>query len=399
MSIERLKASQISMLDASNLTYQVENIRVHDSGKTESEELLAEVNFRKEIPSNLEYIDDFYDPSTGTSGTAFKDKNTGKVVVSYTGTNPDGDFIKDGLTDIYSIGRGFGYHYDNAYTFYEKMAEKYGAENLILTGHSLGGNVAQRVALKYNARMTIVYNPAPLYVKLTSLKDDERVVKNIQDIEKEMESFTGRVLRINTEGDLLQLSSLAGGVYLGEKITLENSGGHGLDAIVNDPAQVAELERILAIEFGLSRVTDKKRQFISSSREGISGVTKSQWIYLDALQAQLLSGEIVKANNVAIESFKRSQTKGSQKANEIYKELSMVPANFKLSAEEVKAVYYEQGVHYDSIVGDIEEFSNKKIQTALEIAESFDTLRRLIDDGIAELVEKDQELSSLFVEG
>lgn len=399
MSIERLKASQISTLDASNLTYQVENIRVHDSGKTESEELLAEVNFRKEIPSNLEYIDDFYDPSTGTSGTAFKDKNTGKVVVSYTGTNPDGDFIKDGLTDIYSIGRGFGYHYDNAYTFYEKMAEKYGAENLILTGHSLGGNVAQRVALKYNARMTIVYNPAPLYVKLTSLKDDERVVKNIQDIEKEMESFTGRVLRINTEGDLLQLSSLAGGVYLGEKITLENSGGHGLDAIVNDPAQVAELERILAIEFGLSRVTDKKRQFISSSREGISGVTKNQWIYLDALQAQLLSGEIVKANNVAIESFKRSQTKGSQKANEIYKELSMVPANFKLSAEEVKAVYYEQGVHYDSIVGDIEEFSNKKIQTALEIAESFDTLRRLIDDGIAELVEKDQELSSLFVEG
>lgn len=399
MSIERLKASQISTLDASNLTYQVENIRVHESGKTDSKKLLAEVNFRKEIPSNLEYIDDFYDPSTGTSGTAFKDKNTGKVVVSYTGTNPDGDFIKDGLTDIYSIGRGFGYHYDNAYTFYEKMAEKYGAENLILTGHSLGGNVAQRVALKYNARMTIVYNPAPLYVKLTSLKDDERVVKNIQDIEKEMESFTGRVLRINTEGDFLQLSSLAGGVYLGEKITLENSGGHGLDAIVNDTAQVAELERILAIEFGLSRVTDKKRQFISSSREGISGVTKSQWIYLDALQAQLLSGEIVKANNVAIESFKRSQTKGSQKANEIYKELSMVPANFKLSAEEVKAVYYEQGVHYDSIVGDIEEFSNKKIQTALEIAESFDTLRRLIDDGIAELVEKDQELSSLFVEG
>ena len=399
MSLERLKASQISTLDASNLTYQVENVRVHESEETEPKNLLAKVDSRKEIPSNLEYIDDFYDPSTGTSGTAFKDKNTGKVVVSYTGTNPDGDFIKDGLTDIYSIGRGFGYHYDNAYTFYEKMAEKYGAENLILTGHSLGGNVAQRVALKYNARMTIVYNPAPLYVKLTSLKDDERVVKNIQDIEKEMESFTGRVLRINTEGDFLQLSSLAGGVYLGKKITLENSGGHGLDAIVNDPAQVAELERILAIEFGMSRVTDKKRQFISSSREGISGVTKSQWIYLDALQAQLLSGEIVKANNVAIESFKRSQTKGSQKANEIYKELSMVPANFKLSAEEVKAVYYEQGVHYDSIVGDIEEFSNKKIQTALEIAESFDTLRRLIDDGIAELVEKDQELSNLFVEG
>lgn len=399
MSIERLKASRIPTLDASNLTYQVENVRVHNSEETEPKKLLAKVDSRKEIPSNLEYIDDFYDPSTGTSGTAFKDKTTGKVVVSYTGTNPDGDFIKDGLTDIYSIGHGFGYHYDNAYTFYEKMAEKYGADNLILTGHSLGGNVAQRVALKYNARMTIVYNPAPLYVTSFALKDDKRVVENIQNIENDIKGFTGRVLRINTKFDFLQLSELVDGVYLGEKITLENSGDHGLDGIVNDPAQVAELERILAIEFGMSRVTDKKRQFIRSSLDGISGITKSQWIYLDALQAQLLSEEIVKANNVAIESFKQSQTKGSHKANEIYKELSMVPANFKLSAEEVKAVYYEQGVHYDSIVGDVEEFSNKKIQTALEIAESFDTLRKLIDDGIAELVEKDQELSNLFVEG
>ena len=399
MSIERLKASRIPTLDASNLTYQVENVRVHESEETEPKNLLAKVDSRKEIPSNLEYIDDFYDPSTGTSGTAFKDKTTGKVVVSYTGTNPDGEIIKDGLTDIYSIGRGIGYHYENAYTFYEKMAEKYGAENLILTGHSLGGNIAQRVALKYNARMTIVYNPAPLYVKLTSLKGNERVVKNIQDIEKEMESFTGRVLRINTEGDILQHSSIAGGVYLGEKITLVNSGGHGLDEIVNDPAQVAELERILAIEFGMSSIIDKKLQFIHSSREGISGVTKSQWIYLDALQAQVLSEGLVKANNAAIESFKQTQAKGIQEANELYKELSKVPANSKLSAEEIMAVYYEEGVHYDSIVGDVEEYSNKKLQTAVEIAENFDTLRKVINEGIAELVEKDQELSALFVKG
>lgn len=399
MSIAVQKPSYIPTLDASNLTYQVERVRVKEPGAIETKRLLNEVKLKKEIPSNLEYIDDFYDPSTGTSGTAFKDKNTGKVVVSYTGTNPDGDFITDGLTDIYSIGHGFGYHYDNAYSFYEKMAEKYGAENLILTGHSLGGNVAQRVALKYNARMTIVYNPAPLYVTLFALKDDKRVVENIQDIEKEMESFTGRVLRINTEGDFLQHSALVGGVYIGEKFTLVNSGDHGLDAIVNDPAQVAELERILAIEFGMSSITDKKLQFIRSSREGISGVTKSEWIYLDALQAQVLSEGLVKANNAAIESFKQSQVKGIQEANELYKELSKVPANSKLSTEEIMAVYYEEGVHYDSIVGDVEEYSNKKLQTAVEIAENFDTLRKLINDGIAELVEKDQELSALFVKG
>lgn len=391
--------SMISTLDASNLSYELESVRIKSPDLTEVSKVLAVAQQEKKIPSNLEYIDDFYDPSTGTSGTAFKDKTTGKVVVSYTGTNPDGEFIKDGLTDIYSIGRGFGYHYDNAYTFYEKMAEKYGAENLILTGHSLGGNVAQRVALKYNARMTIVYNPAPLYVRVTAMYENPYVVENIQNIENDIKGFTGRVLRINTEWDFLQLSELAGGVYLGEKITLVNSGGHGLDEIVNDPAQVAELERILAIEFGMSSIIDKKLQFIRSSREGISGVTKSQWIYLDALQAQLLSEGIAQANNAAIESFKQSQAKGIQEANELYKELSKVPAYFKLSAEEVKAVYYEQGVHYDSIVGNVEEYSNKKLQTAVEIAENFDTLRKVINDGIAELVEKDQELSTLFVKG
>ena len=399
MTVVKTTGSMISTLDASNLSYELERVRVKSPDLTEVSKVLAVAQQEKKIPSNLEYIDDFYDASTGTSGTAFKDKNTGKVVVSYTGTNPSGDFGMDISTDVYSIGFGIGYHYDNAYTFYEKMAEKYGAENLILTGHSLGGNIAQRVALKYNARMTIVYNPAPLYVKLTSLKGNERVVKNIQDIEKEMESFTGRVLRINTEGDILQHSSIAGGVYLGEKITLVNSGGHGLDEIVNDPAQVAELERILAIEFGMSSITDKKLQFIRSSREGISGVTKSQWIYLDALQAQVLSEGLVKANNAAIESFKQTQAKGIQEANELYKELSKVPANSKLSTEEIMAVYYEEGVHYDSIVGDVEEYSNKKLQTAVEIAENFDTLRKVINEGIAELVEKDQELSALFVKG
>ena len=381
MSMAVQKASYIPTLDASNLTYQVERVRVNEPGTIETKRLLNGVKLKKEIPSNLEYIDDFYDPSTGTSGTAFKDKNTGKVVVSYTGTNPDGDFIKDGLTDIYSIGHGFGYHYDNAYTFYEKMAEKYGAENLILTGHSLGGNVAQRVALKYNARMTIVYNPAPLYVRATAMYENPYVVENIQNIENDIKGFTGRVLRINTEWDFLQLSELADGVYFGEKITLVNSGGHGLDEIVNDPAQVAELERILAIEFGMSSIIDKKLQFIRSSREGISGVTKSQWIYLDALQAQLLSEGIAQANNAAIESFKQSQAKGIQEANELYKELSKVPANSKLSAEEIMAVYYEEGVHYDSIVGNVEEYSNKKLQTAVEIAENFDTLRKVINEG------------------
>ena len=353
------------------------------------------------IPNNLEYIDDFYDEVTGTSGTAFKDKDTGKVIIAYSGTNMEADGIKDPLVDLFGIGLNLGIHYAPPYAFYEKMAAKYGPENLILTGHSLGGNIAQRVALRFNAPMTIVYNPAPLYAAgLSPLMLGILSLINIASITIDQVKFSGKVLRVNTQYDPLQaVAHVVGGIYIGREITLANSGGHSIDDIVESEEQTAELKRILAIEFGMSNITDKKLQFIRSSREGISGVTKSQWIYLDALQAQVLSEGIVNANNAAIESFKQTQAKGIQEANELYKELSKVPANSKLSAEEIMAVYYEEGVHYDSIVGDVEEYSNKKLQTAVEIAENFATLGKVINDGIAELVEKDQELSALFVKG
>ena len=400
MAIVETTGSMVSTLDAANLAYEFEKVRTNMPEVKDRDDLIREAQGDKVIPNNLEYIDDFYDEVTGTSGTAFKDKDTGKVIIAYSGTNVEADGFKDPLVDVFGIALGFGIHYAPPYAFYEKMAAKYGPENLILTGHSLGGNIAQRVALRFNAPMTIVYNPAPLYVStLTSLKLGIISLVNISSIIIDQINFSGKVLRVNTQYDPLQASVYLGGIYIGREITLTKSGGHSLDAIVESEEQIAELKRILAVEFGMSSITDKKLQFIHSSREGISGVTKSQWIYLDALQAQVLSEGIVNANNAAIESFKQSKAKGIQEANELYKELSKVPANFILSAEEIKAVYYEQGVHYDSIVGDVEEFSNKKLQTALEIAETFDTLRKLINDGIAELVEKDQELSTLFVKG
>lgn len=401
MAIVETTGSMVSTLDAANLAYEFEKVRTNMPEVKDRDDLIHEAQSDKVIPNNLEYIDDFYDEVTGTSGTAFKDKDTGKVIIAYSGTNMEADGIKDPLVDIFGIGLNLGIHYAPPYAFYEKMAAKYGPENLILTGHSLGGNIAQRVALRFNAPMTIVYNPAPLYAaSLSPLMLGIISLLNIASITIDQVKFSGKVLRVNTQYDPLQaVAHVVGGIYIGREITLTNSGGHSLDAIVESEEQTAELKRILAIEFGMSSITDKKLQFIRASREGISGVTKSQWIYLDALQAQVLSEGLVKANNAAIESFKQTQAKGIQEANELYKKLSKVPANFKLSAEEIMAVYYEEGVHYDSIVGDVEEYSNKKLQTAVEIAENFDTLRKVINEGIAELVEKDQELSALFVKG
>jgi len=38
-------------------------------------------------PNRLEYLRDFYDKDTGSSGTAFKDKDTGEVILACTVRN------------------------------------------------------------------------------------------------------------------------------------------------------------------------------------------------------------------------------------------------------------------------------------------------------------------------
>ena len=166
MSTATETGSLIPSLDASNLSYQFERVRINRPDVNKIGDLLDDVDDKKAIPANLTYVSDFYDPNTGTSGTAFKDKGTGKVVIAFTGTNPNGEGLKgkmefghDIATDIFGIGAGLGEYYGPAYKFYETISKKYGATNVVLTGHSLGGNIAQRVALKYNAKETVVCYP------------------------------------------------------------------------------------------------------------------------------------------------------------------------------------------------------------------------------------------------
>ncbi|EHI74432.1 lipase [Streptococcus criceti] len=232
MSEKQINSAQDTAY-ASRLTYDVETYAVKNNidlstkeGQTKIRRYLRE-NEDSHSPSNLEYVDSFYDKSTGTSGTAFKDTNTGEIIVAYTGTNLKGDMAFDVKTDVADILVGTGGHYEAAYQFYDKMAKKYGSDNITLTGHSLGGNVAQRVALKKNAQSTVVYNAAPLYIPLVTqaLKSNPALTllvtlsttDNINDIKHDQKTFTGKVIRIRTEGDPLNAAAnRAGAVYLGE---------------------------------------------------------------------------------------------------------------------------------------------------------------------------------------
>ena len=267
-------------LYASNITYEFEKARIR--GKRE-DEVLKDVksNMKNNYPEKLEYLRDFHDKDTGSSGTAFKDKDTGEVILAYTGTNPDNDKWNDAVkTDIGRIALGLGDgHVDPARKFYEEIRAEYG-DDIILTGHSLGGNLAQWIALYYNVQKTIIYNSAPLYIPpeqlvagsmdpglekvlnqvglslkdavaiplgyikdgakwLFGIKTGEDKIKNLKEI------FTGRVIRIQSEADVLNnVSDYLKGEYLGVEHILKNSGWHLLGNILNSEELKEELEKI-----------------------------------------------------------------------------------------------------------------------------------------------------------
>lgn len=275
-------------LDASDLSYEFEKARI--KGATDRTVSKDYIDTEKKImPENFQYLSSFRDPDTGTSGVAFKDKSSGKTIIAFTGTNPDSDLVNDAIkTDGLSIAFGTGHHYDSAYQFYEDVLKKNGLnpEDVILTGHSLGGNVAQRVALKYNAPETIVYNAAPLYIPAgLSIFS----AKNIAAIESDKASFTGNITRITTKQDPLNnISDLVSGVYVGKEYVIPDSGGHMMEdlrAVAGDIKYTIAMDNIKRnMDQGLKRVQSKKDRFKVNDIGTASpnGLSNTELIALDS---------------------------------------------------------------------------------------------------------------------
>lgn len=281
-----------STAHASNLAYGFETARVDEYG---DDKVVVEAQRLREynIPSNMEYLEDMYDPKTGTSGTAFRNKDTGEVILAYTGTNLSfrSEVFKDIGTDFYEVLTAGGDHYKPAYEFYERVRAKYG-NNIILTGHSLGGNIAQRVALEYNVPKTVVYNSAPLYlneIPKESVSYDKEALKaegrrrikegyeeqeKIKELEKK---YTGETIRIRSESDVV---SAAGGKNLGIEYTIKNGGGHPMITLVDSEVGMTEIEKI-------TRHMYKNVVTLDVNKDGITDIRLNK---LDLSAKNLFSG-------------------------------------------------------------------------------------------------------------
>ena len=232
---------------ASFIVYHVEAM---DKIKVPKAMIREYINLQKKVgkfPEELNYITSFYDAKTGSSGTLFENTNERNYILSYTGTNFYFDRQKDMYADVVGICLGQAEHMTPCYRFYTRMKKKYG-DNIILTGHSLGGSIAQRVAIEYDVQQSIVFNAAPIYliggidIFMDKKKDGElyatRMKKYLRNVKKtaiKKATFTGDVKRVVSEYDIFTRIAelLSIGYYVGDEIIVKEAGMHGIKSFLD----------------------------------------------------------------------------------------------------------------------------------------------------------------------
>lgn len=232
---------------ASSIVYHIEAM---DKIKVPKRMIREYINLQKTVgsfPEELVYLSSFYDKKTGSSGALFENIDRGGYILAYTGTNFYFDREKDMYADVVGICLGQGEHLASCYRFYTRMRKKYG-ENIILTGHSLGGSIAQRVAIEYDVKESIVFNAAPVYliggidIFMDKEKDAElyakRMKKYLRNVKKtaiKKAVFTGDVKRVVSEYDIFTRISelLSVGYYVGDEIIVKEAGMHGIQSFID----------------------------------------------------------------------------------------------------------------------------------------------------------------------
>ena len=235
---------------SSYASFIVYHIEAMDKIKVPKRVIREYVNLQKTVnnfPTELNYICSFYDEKTGSSGTLFENTVEGNYILSYTGTNFYFDRQKDMYADVVGICLGQGEHLTPCYRFYTRMKKKYG-NDIILTGHSLGGSIAQRVAIEYDVKESVVFNAAPIYLigGIDIFMDKEvdgelyatrmkKYLRNMKKIAIKKATFTGSVKRIVSEYDIFTRIAelLSIGYYVGDEIIVKEAGMHGIKSFLD----------------------------------------------------------------------------------------------------------------------------------------------------------------------
>ena len=123
------------------------------------------------------------------------------------------------------------------------------------------------------------------------------------------------------------------------------------------------------------------------------GLSSSERIYLDALQARLASDELIRVVDEGLEQAQKSKTQLDTDLEALEKVLQTVPKGFILNLAEVEEAYAQAGATRQTVVTEVREKFGNRLATYQSLSNEFHTLNEQVNAGIELLKTKDQEIA------
>lgn len=384
-------------LASAGIAYEVEKARVHHVKSTDIRKQINQLQYDRQFPKNLDYIDSFYDEKSGLSGVAFKDTKTNKVTVGFAGTNLKADAIQDIWADAkiaidaYSADASY---FNEGHAFLNRLSEHYDIQDV--TGHSKGGRDAMVLGMAHQIPNITTYNAAPLSnmtgtILIDDFKTIPSAVLNMLKTKLSEYHYQGKMTHyITTNDPLNSIARYFKSIYPGETIQIET----GSDSLLEGH----DLENFSSGQGGLNyrlMMIDAQKDILTADG---GGLTSAQEIYLDANQALAIvasfSSDIQSKQQELEKTYQKWETHIKENWQKIQKKSHQIGKH--LSQGEEQSALSSVGCTKATMETDPLQKLNEKRSKIKAIKLECDQLISQYKETIQHQVESDQELSRMF---
>ncbi|MFO8423668.1 hypothetical protein R6M28_05445 [Staphylococcus aureus] len=425
---DNIKSNSEETSAISSISYEIENANNNDLNNASIQTQIEILKSQNSFPKNLSYLKSYTDPKTGTTTSAFLNKDTGKVTLGMTGTNVHKDAI---LKQTFGVPSYQGYidasetlkdigadvniglhsvtdkdpHYKNTQYFIKNIKKDYDID--IITGHSLGGRDAMILGMSNDIKHIVVYNPAPL-----AIKDVSGLYADQEELKKLIEKYDGHIVRFVSDEDELD-AGVRNHLYetAGEKIVLKNGEGHAMSGILMSRTQaiiLAELNKVKGYQdennkalksvrkqtrHRLHKVETLRANWIQTTGGSLSS---SQQQLLEALTALTIAEGLNQLVNEESQHLKKMYHAMAHKFGDNWKKAQEVGNEIgeKITSEEVIDELRKDGAYESKLETDPKRKIDDKIKKLNDVYKNCNGYIAKIKQSIEAIVSNDQMLAS-----
>lgn len=323
--------------------------------------------------------------------------DTSQVIIAYAGTNFGDSFSRDVLTDVESVAGGSHNYRDlgvvtdsqfnTAKDFATEVEDEYPAATITTTGHSLGQSVAMYVALE-KGYDNVGFNGPDIHNLI-----DENQVKYMQAHPEQFRNFRnpndiiGNIMGDET-GTAIYVDRKNAGMKDDHTVsgwTFDKDGN-----LVDDNGLVVTVGTVAGEAMKTFMTTTYQQKKTELSEGGLTGHEKIFLDYISASAAAASLSTVVTQGKTLVEGIRDTAKKEFEA---LYDTIKQRPTSVnKLTMEEIKAVYIEEGVTYSSMVETPTEHFEGRMKEANSILDNLQGVGEQVQIGINALVEKDTGL-------